>query len=178
MRHILHKILQQRQHCRLQYCSPESPRPGPGAPFERAPYHDPEDPLDRVLAHIEFRRATIAGTAAQFTCLAGTMIQKVHDTSETIREACGRAILGHAVTLIADNAGAPPGLKVPEAKVALLPQLPDELFPAGDKAGRWLKAVPLDLEAKGVIRRGPQAQLPRQTRRHLVQRKNRERWPL
>ena len=50
---------------------------------------------------------------------------------------------------------APPGLKVPDAKVALLPLLPDALFPAGDKAGWWLKAVQLDLEAKGVIRRAP-----------------------
>lgn len=46
-----------------------------------------------------------------------------------------------------------PGLKVPDAKAALLPLLPDELFPAGDKAGWWLKAVQLDLEAKGIIRR-------------------------
>ena len=44
----------------------------------------------------------------------------------------------------------PPGLKVPEAMAALLPLLPDELFPAGDKAGWWLKAVQLDLEAKGL----------------------------
>lgn len=48
-----------------------------------------------------------------------------------------------------------PGLKVPEAKAALLPLLSNDLFPAGDKAGWWLKAVQLDLEAKGVIRRAP-----------------------
>lgn len=49
----------------------------------------------------------------------------------------------------------PPGLKVPEAQAALLPLLPDALFPAGDKAGWWLKAVQLDLEAKGIIKRAP-----------------------
>ncbi len=48
-----------------------------------------------------------------------------------------------------------PGLKVPEAKSALLPLLPDTLFPGCDKAGWWLKAVQLDLEAKGIIRREP-----------------------
>jgi hypothetical protein len=48
-----------------------------------------------------------------------------------------------------------PGLKVPEAKAALLPLLPDALFPAGDKAGWWLKAVQLDLEAKWIIKRAP-----------------------
>ncbi len=52
-----------------------------------------------------------------------------------------------------------PGLKVPEAKTALLPLLPDALFPAGDRAGWWLKAVQLDLQAKG----GESAR-PRQSR--------------
>lgn len=48
-----------------------------------------------------------------------------------------------------------PGLTVPDAKEALLPLLPDELFPQGTTAGWWLKAVQLDLEAKGVIKRAP-----------------------
>lgn len=47
----------------------------------------------------------------------------------------------------------PPGLNVAEAKAALLPQLDATLFPNGEKAGWWLKAVQLDLEAKGVIAR-------------------------
>ncbi len=46
-----------------------------------------------------------------------------------------------------------PGLTVAEAKAALLPLLPDDLFPGGDKAGWWLKAAQLDLEAKGIIAR-------------------------
>ena len=49
----------------------------------------------------------------------------------------------------------PPGLTVAEAKDALLPHLSEEHFPGGDKAGWWLKAVQLDLEAKGTIARGP-----------------------
>ena len=48
---------------------------------------------------------------------------------------------------------APPGYTVAEAKTALLPRLPEALFPGGDKAGWWLKAVQLDLEAKHVITR-------------------------
>lgn len=47
-----------------------------------------------------------------------------------------------------------PGMTVAEVKAALLPNLPEELFPGGEKAGWWLKAVQLDLEAKGVIARG------------------------
>lgn len=49
--------------------------------------------------------------------------------------------------------GEPPGLTVADAKTALLPHLSETLFPGGDKAGWWLKAVHLDLEAKGVIGR-------------------------
>jgi len=47
-----------------------------------------------------------------------------------------------------------PGITVAEAKAALLPHLHGGLFPGGDKAGWWLKAVQLDLEAKRVIGRG------------------------
>lgn len=48
-----------------------------------------------------------------------------------------------------------PGLTVADAKTALLPHLSEEHFPGGSKAGWWLKAVQLDLEAKGIIRRSP-----------------------
>lgn len=45
------------------------------------------------------------------------------------------------------------GLTVAEAKAELLPLLPEALFPQGAKAGWWLKAAQLDLEAKGFIQR-------------------------
>jgi len=48
-----------------------------------------------------------------------------------------------------------PGLTVDAAKAALLTILSDAAFPAGKTAGWWLKAVQLDLEAKGTIRRAP-----------------------
>lgn len=48
-----------------------------------------------------------------------------------------------------------PGLTVAEAMTALLPHLSEELFPGGAKAGWWLKAVQLDLEAKGLVAREP-----------------------
>lgn len=47
----------------------------------------------------------------------------------------------------------PPGMKAPDAKAALLPHLPEDLFPGDDKAGWWLKAAQLDLEVKGTIAR-------------------------
>mgnify|MGYP006210570197 CR=1 FL=1 len=46
-----------------------------------------------------------------------------------------------------------PGLTVAEIKAGVLPLLPDDLFPGGAKAGWWLKAAQLDLEAKRVIAR-------------------------
>jgi len=46
-----------------------------------------------------------------------------------------------------------PGLTAAEAKEALLPLLPQALFPEGAKAGWWLKATQLDLEAKKIILR-------------------------
>ena len=47
----------------------------------------------------------------------------------------------------------PPGQTAKEIKEASLAHLPENLFPGGATAGWWLKAVQLDLEAKGVISR-------------------------
>lgn len=52
---------------------------------------------------------------------------------------------------------APPGLTVAEAQAALLAHLDSALFPGGAKAGWWMKCVQLDLEARGVLARGPKA---------------------
>ncbi len=44
-----------------------------------------------------------------------------------------------------------PGLNAVALKTALLPALPEALFPGGATAGWWLKCVQLDLEAKGLV---------------------------
>ena len=46
-----------------------------------------------------------------------------------------------------------PGMTVADAKRDLLPLLPEALFQGGEKAGWWLKAVQLDQEARGAIKR-------------------------
>lgn len=74
--------------------------------FERAPYHDPEDPLERVLAYIEFRRELLRGDIPEFTCVVGTMVQDTYGQYPEIREACGASIFGHAGTLVDDIAQA------------------------------------------------------------------------
>ncbi|MDK1385653.1 hypothetical protein QN224_09565 [Sinorhizobium sp. 8-89] len=43
-----------------------------------------------------------------------------------------------------------PGLTMAEANIAILPYLSKVEFPGGAKAGWWLKAVQLDLDAKGI----------------------------
>ena len=77
-----------------------------GALFAGAPYHDPDDPLERVLAYVDFRRSLIAGDPADFTCLVGTMVQETYGASADIRAACAASIFGHAATLEADIAEA------------------------------------------------------------------------
>ncbi|WLR95232.1 TetR/AcrR family transcriptional regulator [Shinella zoogloeoides] len=70
--------------------------------FAGAPYHAPDDPLERVLAYVAFRKAIIAGDLKDFTCLVGTMAQEVYDSAPDIRDACGRSIFGHTATLEED----------------------------------------------------------------------------
>ena len=71
-----------------------------GRLFETAPYHAPTDPLDRLLAYVDFRKALLLGELPDFTCLVGTMVQEVYDTHPALREACGKSIGDHAATLV------------------------------------------------------------------------------
>lgn len=70
--------------------------------FAAGPYHAPATALERVLAYVAFRKAIIVGALPQFTCLVGTMVQEVYQSSADIRAACGRSIFGHTETLEAD----------------------------------------------------------------------------
>lgn len=70
--------------------------------FAGAPYHEPDDPLDRVLAYLDFRKEIIGGETFEYTCLVGTMTQEVYDSAPAIRDACAASIFGHAATLEAD----------------------------------------------------------------------------
>ncbi|MBP2316188.1 TetR/AcrR family transcriptional regulator [Azospirillum soli] len=74
--------------------------------FEGAPYHRLEDPFDRLLGYVEFRKSIIDGELAAFTCLVGTMAQEVYESYPAIREACAASIFGHAATLEPDIAAA------------------------------------------------------------------------
>jgi hypothetical protein len=45
----------------------------------------------------------------------------------------------------------PPGLTQKEMQKAILPHLPEDLWPGGQKSAWWAKTVQLDLEAKEII---------------------------
>lgn len=77
-----------------------------GELFAQAPYHQHADPLDRVLGYVDFRKALLAGTLPEFTCLVGTMVQEVYATDPAIRDACERCLSGHAARLEQDIAEA------------------------------------------------------------------------
>jgi TetR/AcrR family transcriptional repressor of nem operon len=74
--------------------------------FRTAPYQKHRDPLDRLLSYLDFRKSLLKGEAAEFSCLAGTMVQEVYGTHAEIREACDASINGHVATLELDIAEA------------------------------------------------------------------------
>ncbi|WP_375186432.1 TetR/AcrR family transcriptional regulator [Pseudooceanicola sp.] len=90
--------------------------------FETAPYHAPADPLDRVLAYLDFRKAIVEGDIAGFTCYLGTTVQEAY-AAPALRDACRAGISGHAETLEEDIAAAialyPPSSPVTPSGLAL-----------------------------------------------------------
>lgn len=67
--------------------------------FTDAPWQRHPDPLDRLLAHIDFRLAMIDGPVEAFTCFVGTMVQEAYATSPAIRQACDASITAYAEAL-------------------------------------------------------------------------------
>jgi TetR/AcrR family transcriptional regulator, transcriptional repressor for nem operon len=74
--------------------------------FAAAPYHRFDDPLDRILGYLSFRKSMLRGDVAEFTCLAGTLVQETYRTHPDIRHACDASIGGHAAALESDFADA------------------------------------------------------------------------
>lgn len=70
--------------------------------FAHAGYHRHADPLQRLLAYLDFRAALAQGPLEAITCFAGTTLQETFATSDAIRAACGETIVNHAATLAND----------------------------------------------------------------------------
>jgi TetR/AcrR family transcriptional regulator, transcriptional repressor for nem operon len=74
--------------------------------FAAAPYNRLDDPLDRVLGYLDFRKALLDGEVAEFSCLLGTMVQEAYGTHPDIRRACGAGMDGRTARVAADIAAA------------------------------------------------------------------------
>lgn len=70
--------------------------------FAAAPYHQPHDPLKRLLGYLDFRSAILSGELANYTCLLGTLVQETYDTHPAIRAACDQALSSHIASLSRD----------------------------------------------------------------------------
>jgi TetR/AcrR family transcriptional repressor of nem operon len=70
--------------------------------FAAAPYHQAEDPLDRLLGYVDFRAAILTGDLAEYTCPLGTLVQETYATHPEIRAACERALSAHIAELTRD----------------------------------------------------------------------------
>jgi TetR/AcrR family transcriptional repressor of nem operon len=60
--------------------------------FAAAPYHEVQDPLDRLLGYLDFRAAILTGELAEYTCPLGSLVQETYATHPEIRAACKEAL--------------------------------------------------------------------------------------
>ncbi len=97
-----------------------------GPLFARADYHRHADPLDRIFGYIDFRAAIAQGPLEAFTCFAGTTVQEIFSTSDSMRAACGASIEAHADQLAEEFRLAialyPPRLPVTDESLAIYTQ--------------------------------------------------------
>ena len=73
-----------------------------GSFFASAPYHQAQDPVDRLVGYLDFRAAILTGELPDYTCLLGTLVQETYATNPKIRSACERALASHIDTLTRD----------------------------------------------------------------------------
>lgn len=87
--------------------------------FTLAPWTRVEDPLERLLAHIDFRAALMDGPAEDFTCYVGTMVQESFASSDALRRAGDASITAYAERLAEDIEAAIANYRVAERVDAL-----------------------------------------------------------
>jgi hypothetical protein len=81
-----------------------------------------------------------------------TEVRNVLQPGKTTRVDAARHAAAEAAFLAVLPA-APPGATPGELIAGMKAQLPQDLFPGGEKAGWWAKCVQLDLEARGLVQR-------------------------
>ncbi|MBL8574919.1 MAG: TetR/AcrR family transcriptional regulator [Hyphomicrobiaceae bacterium] len=70
--------------------------------FASAPYHQPLDPLERLLGYVDFRAEILRGELSDYTCLLGTLVQETYATHPDIRAACDKGMSDHIAILTRD----------------------------------------------------------------------------
>jgi TetR/AcrR family transcriptional regulator, transcriptional repressor for nem operon len=83
--------------------------------FAAAPYRTLNDPRDRVIGYVKFRKSILTGDLPEFTCLLGTLVQEAYETHPAIREACDKYISAHAA-LVEQDIAAAKRIYAPKAK--------------------------------------------------------------
>lgn len=63
-----------------------------GAMFAAHPYNFLPDPLDRVFAYLDLRREILGQPIPDFSCVAGTTVQEVFESSVPMRQAAWSSI--------------------------------------------------------------------------------------
>lgn len=89
--------------------------------FAAAPYHQFDDPLDRIKSYLDLRKEMVRGDVAEFSCFAGTMLQETYGTHPDIRHVCDACISDHARKIEYDIAAAMKlyGLRAPWTPASL-----------------------------------------------------------
>ena len=82
--------------------------------FASAPYHNSEDPLERLLGYVDFRGEILQGDLPDYTCLLGTLVQETYATHPDIRAACDKGMSTH-IAIIARDVAAAKKLYAPDA---------------------------------------------------------------
>ena len=60
--------------------------------FAAADFNAIDDPLERLLGYVDFRKALLQGELAEYTCFAGTVIQEAYATHPQLRDACAQGM--------------------------------------------------------------------------------------
>ena len=68
--------------------------------FGNAHYMQLNDPVDRLIGYIDYRVEIMSGATHEYTCLLGTLVQEIHNSSDPIREAGRINIWGHIEIVI------------------------------------------------------------------------------
>lgn len=67
--------------------------------FTLPPWTRIADPLERLLAHIDFRAFMMDGPAEGFTCFVGTVVQESFASSDVLRAACDASMTAYCERL-------------------------------------------------------------------------------